>query len=119
MRLVGKQVLLIIASEKNKTVQVYDLENEITSYHAVIPDVLAESVSGNTMYILAKGPMSKMTQTLREKTNIDKLESFLRKKHYEVAYKFAKNENFSQEVIADISRYYGDSLHSKVVAKFN
>ncbi len=106
--------MVIVATDKNKTARVYDMENEIISYQAVVADILAESVSDGMIHLLLKGVNSRTMQTLKEKSNIDKLESFLRKRHYDVAYKFAKNEKFSEEVLADISRYYGDFLHSKV-----
>jgi len=114
IRLVGKQLMVIQTSEKNKTIRVYDVDNEIISYQAVVADVLADVVSGTNIYLLLKGGASKIMQCLKEKTNIDKLEAFLRKKHYDVAYKFARNEKFSEEVLADISRYYGDFYLGKV-----
>ena len=107
--------MLVLSTEKNKTVRVYDMENEIISYQGVSPDIFAEYVCGTTIYLLLKGANSKMMQTLREKINLEKLEMFVKKKHYDVAYTFAKNEKFSEEVLADISRYYGDFLHSKVL----
>ncbi len=115
VRIVGKQVMVIQASEKNKTIRVYDMENEIISYQAVVSDIFADVVAGGNICLLLKGSNSRIMQTLREKTNIDKLEAFLRKRHYDVAYKFAKNEKFSEEVLADISRYYGDFFLSKVL----
>ena len=105
--------MIVTSTEKNKTIRVYDTDNEIISYQGTA-DVMAECVNGTVIYLLLKGSNSRITQTLREKSNIDKLEAFLRKRHYDVAFKFAKNEKFSEEVLADISRYYGDFLHGKV-----
>ena len=114
MRIAGKNVMLILATDKNKTVRVYDMENQIISYQASFADILAESVIGSNIYLLLKGTNSKTMQTLREKASAEKLELFIKKKHFDVAYVFAKNENFSREVLADISHHYADFLHSKV-----
>ena len=106
---------MFVFGEKQKTVRVYDMDNEIISYQAPISDVLAENVVDTTIYLFVKTATSKATQTLKEKLNLDKLELFLRKKHYDVAFKFARNENFSKEVLSDISRYHGDFHYSKVL----
>ena len=110
----GKEIAIISAGEKNKTIKVYDMENEIISYQATITELFSENVIGNHIYLLTRVGTSKTTQVLKEKSNIEKLECFIRKKSYDVAYKFAKNEKFSEEVLADISRYYGDFLYGKV-----
>ncbi len=106
--------MFIPMGEKNKTVRVYDLENEIISSQTTVTEMYAEAVSDGKIYLLAKVGATRAAQTLREKTNIDKLECFLKKRHYDVAYKFAKNEKFSEEVLADICRYHGDFHYSKV-----
>ena len=106
----------MITSEKEKKIFIYDTENEISSYQNDAKDILADYVTGSTVYLLSKGAgNTKTTRILREKQNVDKLKSFLTKKHYDVAYKFAKNEKFSDEVLADISRYSGDYHYTKVI----
>lgn len=115
----GKSILILSLSEKNKTIRVYDMENGIISYQqSTGSDILGDSVNGTNIFLLLKGPASKSTQTLREKSNIDKLGNFIKKNHFDVAYKFAKNEKFSEEVLADISKHYGDFLHGKVYHSF-
>ena len=101
-------------TEKTKTIKIYDMENEIVSYQASVAEIYNATVIGSNVYLLVKTGANKATQVLKQKTNIEKLEIFLRKKHYDVAYKFAKNEKFSEEVLADISHYYGDFFYGKV-----
>lgn len=72
------------------------------------------TVSGNDVYLIIKMGNNKIAQILKAKTNIEKLEHFLRKENYDTAYRFAKNEKFSEEVLAEISRYYGDFYYKKV-----
>ena len=110
----GKSILAVVNMDKNKVVKVYDMDNKIITYQAQVADVLAEYVVGSTIHLLLKGTNSKTLQTLREMSSADKLELFLKKKQFEVAYVFAKNENFSPEVVSDICHHFGDSLHSKV-----
>lgn len=117
VRMVGKQIMVIHASEKNKTLKVYDMDNEIVSSQQQYPDILAETTTDDSIYLLTKTSNSTAMHTLKEKNNIDKLEAFLAKKHYDVAYKFAENEKFSEEVLADISRLYGSFFLAKVPAR--
>ena len=107
----------MITSEKMKSLKRYDFENEIVSYQATVGETFASAVSGNSVYLIIKSGANRIVQILREKTNIEKLEIFLKKEHYDIAYKFAKNENFSDEVLADISKYYGDFYYKKVMWK--
>jgi hypothetical protein len=111
---VGNQIMVIHSSEKNKSVRVYDIDNEIVSYQKQYSDILAEITTDNTICLLTKTSNSIIMHSLTEKNNIDKLETFLNKKHYDIAYKFAVNEKFSEEVLADISKQYGDFYLGKV-----
>jgi hypothetical protein len=114
MKVTGTSILIIVATDKNKTIRVYDMDNEIISYQAGVADVLGEYVVGSTIHLLLKSTSSKTIQTLREKSSAEKLELFIKKKHFDVAYLFATNEKFSEDVRADICHHNGDFLHSKV-----
>jgi len=57
---------------------------------------------------------NRIIQTFKAKTSIEKLEIFLKKNNFDIAYRFAKNEKFPEEVLAEISRYYGDFFYEKV-----
>jgi len=119
LKIVNKQIMVIHSSEKNKSVRVYDMDNEIVSYQKQYSDILAETTTDDTIYLLTKSSNSIIMHSLKEKNNIDKLEAFLYKKHYDVAYKFAENEKFSEEVLADISRQYGSFFLGKVSIQNN
>ena len=118
VRIIGNQIMIIQASDKNKTtIRINDMKNGINSYQSVVTNVLGVSNTEDCVYLLLDGPNSKnckIMQTLREKNSIDKLEAFIKKKHYDVALNFAENEKFAPEVLADISRYYGDFYLGKV-----
>ena len=115
VKMMGKNILLISGTEKTRSIRVYDMETEIIGYNANAQEVLAEAVTSNAVYLLLRGVNSITTQSLKEISKIEKLEIFMKKKHYDVAYVFARNENFSEDVLAEIARYYGDMLHSKVI----
>lgn len=93
------------------------MENEIISYQKTVMDVYGAGMSGNDVYLIAKIAGSKVLQILKARTNIEKLETFIKKENFDVAYRFAKNEKFSEEVLAEISRYYGDFFYKKVLAR--
>jgi hypothetical protein len=38
----------------------------------------------------------------------------MKRRHFDVAYNFAKNEKFSEEVLAGIAKFQGDNLCTKV-----
>jgi hypothetical protein len=81
--------------------------------------VYGVATSGNSVYLIVKMGGNRMIQTFKAKTNIEKLEMFLKKDNFDVAYRFAKNEKFSEEVLAEISRYYGDFFYKKVYNTLN
>ena len=50
---------------------------------------------------------------LTEKENAKKMELFLSKSEYEVAYLFAKNQNADDELLAELSKKHGDNQYDK------
>jgi len=114
VHLTERYIVTVRCSEKTKTVKVYDMVNNIIPYQTVVAEIFATSTSGDCIYFFLRKVNAKVLETLREKSNIDKLEIFLKKKHYDVAYSFAESERFSAEVLAEIMRYYGDYYLGKV-----
>ena len=74
-------------------------------------------INKDTVYLLIKSVSETIVQILRQRKSIEKLEFFLKKRHYDVAYRFAKNEKFSNEVLMDILKYHGDFYYEKVRGK--
>jgi len=50
---------------------------------------------------------------LSEKDNSFKIETFFKRSFYNEAYRFAKNQNCQESLLAEISRLHGDLLYSK------
>lgn len=107
-------IVTVRRSEKNKTIKVYDMTNNIISYQAIVAEALGIATSSDCIYLFLKKVTTRVLETLREKSNIDKLETFLKKKHFDVAFSFAKNAAFPGDVLAEIARYHGDFYLGKV-----
>lgn len=54
-----------------------------------------------------------MILSLTEKDNSFKIETFFKRSYYHEAYKFAKNQNCQESLLAEISKLHGDQLYSK------
>jgi len=106
--------MILPTTEKSKTIKVYDIENDIISYQGNVSEIYAVSYINGSVYLLVKSGTSKSMQILKGKNNTEKLNAFLKKNSFDVAYKFAKNEKYSEEVLSDIARYYGDFFYNKV-----
>ena len=50
---------------------------------------------------------------LSEKDNSFKIETFFKKSFFNEAWRFAKNQNCQESLLAEISRLHGDLLYSK------
>lgn len=50
---------------------------------------------------------------IEEYENSEKLEKFFIRSFFDLAYKFAKNNNYDQSLLAEISRYHGDHCFKK------
>lgn len=50
---------------------------------------------------------------LTEKDNSFKIETFFKKSFFNEAWRFAKNQNCQESLLAEISRLHGDLLYSK------
>lgn len=50
---------------------------------------------------------------LTEKENAFKIETFFKRSFFDVAYRFAKNQNSDPALLAEISRLHGDHLYAK------
>lgn len=91
------------------------MENELIIYSGAYANVFGMDIFENDLYLLAENnKKQKIIQKLKEKSNAEKLEVFIRRPFFDIAYKYAKNERYEPYVIADICKYHGDHLYTKV-----
>ncbi len=95
-------------------VQILDVANQFIAYFEAFSKV--ESVLTNDQSInlvICNQKSERMILTLTEKDNSFKIETFFKRSFYNEAYKFAKNQNCQESLLAEISKLHGDLLYSK------
>lgn len=97
-------------------IKIYDITNEYIAYNF------------NSSHIRAVIPAVNSIFTIMEINNIDKecdlfvmvenedslkLEKFFKRNTFDIAYRFAKNNNYDESLLAEISKHHGDHSHLK------
>lgn len=102
-------------AKASMNLNIYDVTNEYIAYSGNFNQVRAVIPAINSVYI-AMAPTADRDVDLfeiREMSNSDKLEKFFKKNQFELAYKFAKSNNYDESLLAEISRVHGDHNLSK------
>lgn len=106
-------------NEKNDTSEKYrvlimDTKNQYIAYFETFANV--DNIMTNRANTVIVGGLQKgerMIYALTEKDNSFKIETFFKKSFFNEAWRFAKNQNCEESLLAEISRLHGDLLYSK------
>ncbi|EGR28037.1 vacuolar sorting protein, putative [Ichthyophthirius multifiliis] len=107
--------LIILSFQKEDfQITIFDLLNEYIAFKQNYKSIQQLIISQNfihLMHMTQKG--EKKLIKLVERENAYKIEYFFKRSFYEVAWKFAKNQNSDLSLLAEISRLHGDNLYGK------
>lgn len=93
---------------------IYDTLNIYIAYSEQFSKVENVLISENQIILIVCNQKNeRMILQLSERDNSFKIETFFKRSFYNEAYRFAKNQNCKESLLAEISRLHGDSLYTK------
>jgi RecJ-like exonuclease len=95
-------------------VQILDTVNQYIAFFEAYSKVEAVLTNDQTIALVVCNQKSeRVVLSLLEKDNSFKIETFFKRSFYNEAWRFAKNQNCQESLLAEISRLHGDLLYSK------
>jgi vacuolar protein sorting-associated protein 11 len=95
-------------------VQILDTVNQYIAFFEAYSKVEAVLTNDQTISLVVCNQKSeRVVLSLLEKDNSFKIETFFKRSFYNEAWRFAKNQNCQESLLAEISRLHGDLLYSK------
>jgi vacuolar protein sorting-associated protein 11 len=95
-------------------VQILDTVNQYIAFFEAYTKVEAVLTNDQTISLVVCNQKSeRVILSLLEKDNSFKIETFFKRSFYNEAWRFAKNQNCQESLLAEISRLHGDLLYSK------
>ncbi|KAL4427594.1 hypothetical protein ABPG74_012985 [Tetrahymena malaccensis] len=106
---------LIILSKLGEDFQIIILDtlNQYIAHKVAYKSVQVISSSKEYIHLIQGINRQKKLIRLKEKENAYKIEYFFKRSQFDVAYKFAKNQDSDPALLAEISRLHGDNLYTK------
>ena len=94
---------------------IYDIAKEYTAYNTTCNQVRAIIPAIGAIYCILDTNLDKECDlfVITEMEDSVKLERFFKRKFFDLAYKFAKSNNYDESLLAEISRHHGDHSHHK------
>lgn len=104
-----------LSTKTSMNMNIYDITNEYIAYTGNFNQVRAVIPAINSVFVAVAPAADRDVELfeIREMSNSDKLEKFFKKNSFDLAYKFAKSNNYDESLLAEISRVHGDHFHSK------
>jgi len=111
-------VVISVAQTGNTTavnMHIYDVTNEYIAFNLTCSQIRSIIPAINSIYCVMDTNVEKDCDlfVITEFENSVKLEKFFRRKFFDLAYKFAKSNNYDESLLAEISRHHGDHSHTK------
>ena len=109
-------IVFVIYEEGVSSLAVYDPINQIFVYYSSnFSNITALTCDADTIFILDQNEVTNQKKLLRfrEKENKEKFDTFYKKSFFDTAYNYAKNLNYDQKKISEISKRHAEHLYKK------
>jgi len=95
---------------------IFDIDIEFIAFDLLVQgNVRAIIPAIDSVYMVQERPDKEQSELLMipENENSQKLEKFFKRSHFDLAYSFAKANNYDETLLSEISRYHGDHTFKK------
>ena len=102
------------ATNSSINIHIYDITNVYVAFTTTCTHLRSIIPANNCIYsIMDVNSVDKECDLflISEMENSVKLEKFFKRNSYDLAYIFAKNNNYDESLLAEISRHHGDNRH--------
>ena len=109
-------IVFVIYEENVSSLAVYDPINQIFVYYSSNFNNISNIVcDAETIFILDQSEILNQKKILRfrEKENKEKFDTFYKKSFFDTAYNYAKNLQYDQKKISEISKRHAEHLYKK------
>ena len=108
-------IYFVIFGDEENSLQIFDKTNKFFVYQKSDKNkILSVCHDSNFIYVFyEETPNKKFIVKLKEKNNKEKFETFFKKKYFDDAIIYAKNLNFDEETISEISKKQAQYEFSK------
>ena len=109
-------IFFVIFEEGVSSLSVYDPINQIFVYYSSsFNNITALACDADTIIVLDQNEVVNQKKILRfrEKDNKEKFDTFYKKSFFDTAYNYAKNLNYDQKKISEISKRHAEHLYKK------
>lgn len=109
-------IIFVSYEDKVSTLQIFDPNNKFFAfYQNSFDQILNIAIDEEFIYILYENEEGndKFIKVLHEKENKEKFDTFYKKSFYDTAYEYAKNLNYDDKTLSEISKRYAQFLYGK------
>ena len=102
-------------SSTQLSLHIYDITNEYVAFVTTSSQVKTVIPAINSIYCVYENTLEKDCDLfiITEFDNSSKLERLFKRNFFDLAYRFAKNNNYDDALLAEISRHHADHLLAK------